>query len=116
MEAENATSKCSHSLADLREELRAAGLGEPSAIRTYAKFFLLISGAFGLLGFLLFGPAIPWWTQPLVGALAGWFLTAAAMCGHDGAHNATSKYGWANTLIAQLGFTLLGGLSVTYWR
>lgn len=110
------TATPSYSLAALRDELKEAGLGEPNALKTYAKFAFLSSCAFGLLGMALFLPGLEWWAQAPLGTVALWFLTAAAMCGHDGAHNATSKHAWLNTLLAQIGFTFFGGLSVTYWR
>ncbi|MBI3724433.1 fatty acid desaturase [bacterium] len=108
--------RTTYSLSDLREEIRAAGLGKPAALKTYAKFLLLIALAFGSLVVILARPEQPWWLQAPIACLAGWLLTGAAMCGHDGAHGATSDRAWVNSLLASLGFTVLGGLSVAYWR
>jgi fatty acid desaturase len=103
-------------LADIRDELRAAGLGHPAALRTFAKFSVLVALALGSLAWVAANPGVSLLVRAPVALLATWFLTSAAMCGHDGAHGATSHRGWVNTLLGQLGFTLLGGLSVTYWR
>jgi fatty acid desaturase len=107
---------CVPSLADLRDHLRAAGLGRPAPYKTYFKFFLMVFAAFGAMGWAVAHPEITLAGQGALCALGGWFLTSAAMCGHDGAHGATSSRAWVNNLVAQLGFTLLGGLAVTYWR
>ncbi len=103
------------SLADLRDELRAAGLGRPAPIATYAKFLLLMSGAIAGLLWVALHPYPLYESIPL-GLFSAWLLTGAAMCGHDGAHAATSNRPWVNNLLAQAGFTLLGGLSIVYWR
>jgi fatty acid desaturase len=104
------------SLAELREEIRAAGLGKPAPFEIYVKFLFLTFSSFGCLFFILSRPDLGWLWRAPVAMLGAWFLTGAAMCGHDGAHGAASDRPWVNTLLAQLGFTLLGGLSVTYWR
>jgi fatty acid desaturase len=103
------------SLADLRRELDAAGLGQPAALKTYAKFLVLIAASFGLL-FWIVSSELAWWEQVPAACLSGWLLTAAAMCGHDAAHGVTSDRPWVNSLLASLGFALLGGLSVNYWK
>lgn len=104
------------SLAGLRDELRAAGLGRPAPVRSYAKFFFLCGLAFGGMIWAAQSAETSLLVRAPVVVLAAWFLTAAAMCGHDAAHGSTSDRPWANTLLAQLAFTFLGGLSVTYWR
>ncbi len=100
----------------MRDELRAAGLGQPATLRTFAKFTFLAVSALGAMAWAVASPEAHLVARIALGALGGWLLTGAAMCGHDGAHNATSKTAWVNDLLAQLGFTLLGGLSVCYWR
>ncbi|MEZ0230753.1 MAG: fatty acid desaturase [Planctomycetota bacterium] len=104
------------SLVDLRDELRAAGLGKPAAVATYAKFFLLATAALSGLAWVALNLDAPIYILIPLALLSSWLLTGAAMCGHDGAHAATSHTPWVNTLLAQMGFTLLGGLSITYWR
>lgn len=104
-----------HSLAELRKEIMAAGLGEPAAAKIYAKFFALVAVSVGLLvGIVRESP--PWWVAIPATCLSAWLLTSAAMCGHDGAHGAASARRWANDLLASLAFALLGGLSVNYWK
>lgn len=104
-----------HSLAELRREIKAAGLGEPAAARIYAKFLALVGVSLALLvGIVRESP--PWWVAIPAAGLSAWLLTSAAMCGHDGAHGAASARAWVNDLLAWLAFALLGGLSVNYWK
>lgn len=103
------------SLAELRRELEAAGLGRPAAVRIFVKFLALTAAAAALLAAVLVAD-LPWWALALAAALSAWFLTAAIMCGHDGAHGAASSRDGVNSLLAHLGFSLLGGLSVNYWK
>ncbi len=114
-ETESAGSSEHGSLAGLRRELSAAGLGQPAAVKTYAKFFLLVASSIVLLASITRFD-VAWWAQAPAVCLSGWLLTAAAMCAHDGAHGVTSDRPWVNSLLASLGFALLGGLSVNYWK
>lgn len=115
-ETTSPTTSKSPSLVELRDELRAAGLGRPAPVATFAKFFVLLACALSGFAWVALSPEVSLLVRIPVGVLAGWFLTGAAMCGHDGAHAATSHSPFLNTLLAQMGFTLLGGLSVMYWR
>ena len=104
-----------HSLAALRREIAARGIGRPAGIRSFGKFLLLLGAAATPLAVIAHFDPPWWWIAPL--AIVGtWFLTAAAMCGHDGAHGTASSVSAVNTLLAQLAFALIGGLSVAYWK
>ncbi|HZV00193.1 MAG TPA: acyl-CoA desaturase [Planctomycetota bacterium] len=104
------------SLAGVLQELRAAGLGRPAPLRVFGKFVGLVACALVVLAVVAHEAALtPLARAPLL-ALGCWLLASAAMCGHDGAHGAASTRPWLNSLLAQAGFTLLGGLSVGYWR
>lgn len=104
------------SLAGILQELRAAGLGSPEPSRIFGKFLAIVACAFLMLGLALLGTELTPLARIPVAALGCWLLASAAMCAHDGAHGAASPRPWQNSLLAHAGFTLLGGLSVGYWR
>jgi fatty acid desaturase len=104
-----------HSLAALRREIAARGIGRPAGVRSFGKFLLFLGVASGALALIAWvGP--PWWAIVPIAVVGSWFLTAAAMCGHDGAHGTASSVPALNSLLAELAFALLGGLSVGYWK
>jgi fatty acid desaturase len=104
------------SLAEISQELRAAGLGSPAPLRVFGKFAAIVACAFLVLAAALHETELTPFARAPLAALGCWLLASAAMCGHDGAHGAASSRPWQNSLLAQAGFTLLGGLSVGYWR
>src|SRR5688572_9119314 len=101
-------------IADLRRELKAAGLGPRGAARTLGKMALLAGISIPFFGLALVAPSFVLMVAAL--AVACWFFISAVMCGHDGSHGALSKDRRVNDLVAWLGFTFLGGLSNYYWR
>jgi fatty acid desaturase len=106
----------SPSTAGVLQELRAAGLGSPAPLRVFAKFAVLIACAFIFLAIAVFETDLTPFARAPLAVLGCWLLASGAMCGHDGAHGAASSRPWQNSLLAQAGFTFLGGLSVGYWK
>jgi fatty acid desaturase len=100
---------------DLRAELTAAGLGRPVAAKLLLKYAFLTAIALAFVVPALALP-MPLAARVLLLLIGTWFQVSASMCGHDGSHQAASTNRWVNDLIAWLGFALLGGVSIGYWR
>jgi fatty acid desaturase len=110
------TTATAPSLAGVLREIRAAGLGAPDPLRVFCKFVCLVACAFFLFAILVKETDLTPLVRAPLAALGCWVLASAAMCGHDGAHGAASTRPWVNSLLAHAGFSVLGGLSIGYWR
>ncbi|HLL20862.1 MAG TPA: acyl-CoA desaturase [Kofleriaceae bacterium] len=100
-------------LGSLRAELRAAGLFEHRELQSWLKLtFLFACAAAALVGVNLLG----FWYALVLVPVAAWFLTAAAMLGHEGSHKSFSKSPTRNAVLKYLAFPLLAGLGSLYWH
>jgi fatty acid desaturase len=112
---------------ELRQALRDAGCFDRE--RVHAWVFFITMASLGLLtsAAIVFAPVLAETTPALswLGALGPWryllapvaafFLTVAAMLGHEGGHMALSDSAFENRLFASLAFAWLAGMSAGYW-
>ncbi len=100
-------------LANLRAELRAAGVFEFRELRSWLKLGLLLSGVtLCLVGIATYG----FLAALLLVPIASLFATSTAMLGHEGSHRSFSGSPRRNTFLANLAFPLFSGLGVLYWH
>jgi fatty acid desaturase len=57
----------------------------------------------------------PWWGTALLLPVTAFFISAAAMVGHEGGHRSFSASPLKNELLYHVLFPLLGGLSTLHW-
>lgn len=97
----------------LRHELNAAGVFERRERQTTFKLLLFLATAGTLIALTTMGPL---WLAVLLLPPTAFFLSAAAMVGHEGGHRSFSSRTSVNEILYHLLFPLMGGLSALQWK
>ena len=97
----------------LRFEIAQAGLFERREAATTGKLVLFLAMAFGLIAL---HTQLPLWGTVLLLPVTAFFLSAAAMIGHEGGHRSFSRSSFRNDLVYHFLFPMLGGLSALQWK
>lgn len=100
-------------LKDLRAQLDARGVFEPSHFWRWKLLFWVPTFFLSYVGLLLL-PFGPIWVILAVAASVG--LLTMGYVGHDAGHYALSKTCWVNDFWGQFGMTFLCGMSFGFWR
>jgi fatty acid desaturase len=103
----------SQALRDLRAQLDARGLFEPSRFWTWKLMFWVPTFFLSYLGLLVLPFGILW---SLLAIFASVGLLTMGYVGHDAGHFSLSKARWVNNFWGQFGMTFLCGMSFGFWR
>ncbi|MFO0744524.1 MAG: acyl-CoA desaturase [Myxococcota bacterium] len=98
---------------ELKQELVAAGVFERREGATWAKLALLLGVTAALL---VVHTQLPLWGTVLLLPVTAFFLSAAAMIGHEGGHRSFSKSAFRCELLYHVLFPLIGGLGAINWK
>ncbi len=97
----------------LRAELETAGVFERRELQTWGKLAFLLAIGFGLIAVQTM---LPTWGIVLMMPVTAFFISAAAMIGHEGGHRSLSKSAFRCELLYHMVFPMMGGLGAMQWK